>query len=730
MNVCQRLLRGEIRSTAPCRKAHDIAARRPRGPLTILTALLIHTMDESMPEATAVAVSEGRIVAMGSLDSMAPWHEGRDVTVDERFAGQLLLPGLIDNHIHPFLGALLMPMEGIAAEAWRQSDGSLRPAARTPADYRRLLLQRMAAKPDQDDWFISFGYQPALHGRYDREVLDELFPDRPVILWQRSFHGTYMNSRATDKLGLSAEAVAGHPLIDWPRAHFYETGNKVVKAKLLPCLMRPQWYHEGLRRTTALMRMGGITTAGDMLFGGINPEFEITAPDKVLNDPQGAWGAAGAPMRVVHVFDARGFSNRATGQSLGPPDQAIDFAAGLRAMTSWLDRGKGKIRFAKAAKLFADGAMFSQLMQMNAPGYIDGHHGEWLMAPSVMQAGVLALWNAGYTVHVHVNGDAGMDAVLDALETAQQHKPRFDHRFHAHHIGFHAQAQTLRLAALGAHASVNPYYIHALADDYSGFGLGPERASHITRCGSMLRAGMKVTFHSDFMMAPTEPLTLAWCAANRRSASGQVVSPSECLTLMQALRGVTIDAAWTLRLEHESAPSPPASGRTSWCWTTTRLSWVSSGSKSCASRARYSRACRRCWPARSRPSSACRPIMPVQRRPRVLASRQAQTTTRPFGAAASGSCRPPVAVSATAATSCANGAPGSAPGLTRVMAPTGPEARRPRPDRSHPASAQQPGQGICLKLWCLWACSQPLSKRDAWPSTGSAKRSVGCMVRR
>lgn len=214
-------------------------------------------------------------------------------------------------------------------------------------------------------------------------------------------------------------------------------------------------------------------------------------------------------MRVVHDFDARGFSNRATGQSLGPPDQAIDFAAGLRAMTPWLDRGKGKIRFAKVAKLFADGAMSSQLMQMNALGYIDGHHGEWLMAPPVMQAGVLALWNPSYTVHVHVNDDAGMDAVLDALETARQHKPRFDHRVHAHHIGFHAQVQTMRLAALGADASVNPYYIHALADDYSGFGLGPERASQITRCGSMPGTGMKVSFHSDFMMAPTEPLTLA-----------------------------------------------------------------------------------------------------------------------------------------------------------------------------------------------------------------------------
>ena len=118
-------------------------------------------------------------------------------------------------------------------------------------------------------------------------------------------------------------------------------------------------------------------------------------------------------------------------------------------------------------------------------------------------------------------------------------------------MGFHAQAQTARLAALGAHASVNPYYIHALADDYSLFGLGEERASQITRCASMLREGMRVSFHSDFMMAPPEPLTLAWCAATRRTRSGRVVSPSERLTLEQALRGVTIDAAWALRIEHE-----------------------------------------------------------------------------------------------------------------------------------------------------------------------------------
>ena len=60
--------------------------------------------------------------------------------------------------------------------------------------------------------------------------------------------------------------------------------------------------------------------------------------------------------------------------------------------------------------------MFSQLMQMNAPGYTDGHHGEWLMAPEVLAAGVRTFWNAGWQIHVHVNGDGGMDAVLSALD--------------------------------------------------------------------------------------------------------------------------------------------------------------------------------------------------------------------------------------------------------------------------------------------------------------------------
>ncbi len=517
----------------------------PREVLRIYTARRIHTMDESLPLATAIGVIGDRIVAVGDLASMNPWREGRDVEVDDRLKDKVLMPGFIDNHVHPFLGAILTPMEIIAPEAWRMEGGRMAPAASTPERYLELLKQRLDARTDTENLFISWGYQPTEHGKWTRPELDVLCPDRPVILWHRSFHEAFMNSAALQKLGLDTEANARHPQIGLAAGHFYETGIKLVLAHLLPTFLQPDWYHRGLRITADLMQQGGITTAGDMLFGALDPEYEVAALAQCIEKEN-------RPLRVINIADARAFANRSIGRAvLGPPGESLPFESGLALYESMQHKESRRVRFSRSAKLFADGAMFSQLMQMNPPGYIDGHHGEWLMAPEVLSRGVRVLWDAGYQVHVHVNGDAGMDAVLAALEAAQEHKPRFDHRFMVHHVGFHTNAQSRRLAALGAHASVNPYYIHALTDSYSGLGLGRERASQIVRAGSMVRNGLKVSLHSDFMMAPMEPLTLAWCAATRTTRSGDTVSPEERLSLEQALRGITIDAAFGLKMDHE-----------------------------------------------------------------------------------------------------------------------------------------------------------------------------------
>ena len=511
--------------------------------LTIYPARKIITMDASLPEATAVAVCGDRIVAVGDMASIAPWREGRKVTVDERLADKVLMPGLIDNHVHPWLGALLLPTAIIAPEDWRLADGTVALAACDRDAWFERIRAAVAAHHGDGELMASWGFDHSTHGRRPRRSeLDEISPDRPLIVWHRSFHEIFANTKALEFSGLTRE-TAKHPQINWDEGHFFEIGTKTLLAKLMPYFLRKEWFNTGLERMARLMHRGGITTAGDMAFGSLGIDYEIAAWDAVVEQK-------GLPMRVYNIPHAGALGFRLSGRK---PNAAENpgFDKVLELVETLPARDSRRMKTLKAIKLYADGAMFSQLMRMNAPGYMDGHEGEWMMAPDVVADGVRTFWDAGYGIHVHVNGDGGMDSVLAALAAAQERKPRFDHRFAFHHMGFSTSAQTRRMAALGAVASVNPYFTHALADSYSILGLGPERAGQIVRAGSMARAGIPVSLHSDFMMAPTEPLFLAWCAANRITRSGATVSPTECLTLEQALRGITIDAAFALHMNHE-----------------------------------------------------------------------------------------------------------------------------------------------------------------------------------
>ncbi len=190
-------------------------------------------------------------------------------------------------------------------------------------------------------------------------------------------------------------------------------------------------------------------------------------------------------------------------------------------------------------------------MQLQEPGFIDGHHGEWLMPPEQVEALARAFWNEGFRIHVHCTGDMGLELALDVLEKLQFERPRVNHRFTIEHFGVSTPEQVRRIADLGALVSANAYYVHELADAYYRHSFGHERASQIARLGTVAAHGIPFALHTDFTMAPALPLTSAWVAVNRLSESGAVMAPEERLTVEQAMRAITVDAAYVLGLEHE-----------------------------------------------------------------------------------------------------------------------------------------------------------------------------------
>jgi len=202
-------------------------------------------------------------------------------------------------------------------------------------------------------------------------------------------------------------------------------------------------------------------------------------------------------------------------------------------------------------KLFTDGGVFNQLMQMR-DGYLDGHDGEWIQSPEDFAKSAWAFWKEGYQIVAHQTGDLGMELCLNTLEGLLHRLPRYDHRFGIHHFGFSEKPQVKRAAELGALISSNPFYIHVLGEKYSKVGVGSERSEVMVRGRTVIDEGIRLSFHSDAPMAPARPMLLAWSAVNRIGLSGKkVLGRQEKVTPEEAFRAITIDAAYAMRKENE-----------------------------------------------------------------------------------------------------------------------------------------------------------------------------------
>ena len=500
--------------------------------LVVYTAKKIITMEPALPEATAVAVADGRIVAVGTLESLEPWLAASDVTVDRSLQDKILMPGFIDPHVHPSLPAVLTQFPFLAPDDWTLPTGKF-PGATTPEAYRARLQELVAAHTDERVPFIAWGYHPLWHGEVYRPQLNEWFPDTPVLLWHRSFHELIGNDAAFAMLGITEADTRGNHENDWARGHFWENGLKAVIPRL-PFLFEPARFGKGMGNFLEMAHLGGVTTVLDMgtgVFG--DPAREIALVRQVTEESQ-------APLRIIMTpiitdFLARGKS---------PAEAMLE-------IDEWRAGNSHRVMVENHFKLMLDGAIFSGLAQMGPPGYIDGHEGLWMAPLPVTTEWAQAFWQAGYQLHAHTNGDRSAAAFIDLLRGLQAEHPRIDHRFTLEHFAYSTQDQSRQLKALGAVVSANPYYHYLLSDIYSEQWLGQDRGSQMVRLGSLERLGVPFALHSDNPMAPLSPLTLAWNATNRVTIGGNATGLAERISLQAALRAITVDAAWIVGWENE-----------------------------------------------------------------------------------------------------------------------------------------------------------------------------------
>ncbi len=505
---------------------------RQNDEIIIIEAASIITMDKNRPRAKFIAYKGDSIIGLAADKTEIEAMMGdRPFAYDNRFTDTILMPGLIDPHVHPMQAAVMLNIDFIAPEDW-ELPGVTYKGAQTSEAYIARLKALVKRKSDEE-LLITWGHHHLFHGEMDRAQLDEIAPELPVIIWQRSFHEIIMNSKALEKFNLDEKAdfealMAKTNVTDGHGNHakgiFSETALLPALGFLRPYLLAPEKLEIGFSTMQRMMLENGVTTISDMATG-IFADFDTEA-----GLIKKAFGPKNAQSRVMLMR----MSENTVPDSAWLKDKRTAFA-------------NDNVLLNKRVKLFADGAFFAQNMRMNPPGYDDGHVGKWLTAPADLAQLIPAYWTDGWNLHIHVNGDEGLDVVLSSLETLDREN---EQTITLEHLGYSTEAQNARIAKLNIMVSAQPNYIRVLGDKYAQVGLGEYRASHMNRLGSLEQKNVPLGLHSDFNMAPINPLYLAWIAANRETLAGNSRAPDERISLDKALRAITIEAAQVIGLDN------------------------------------------------------------------------------------------------------------------------------------------------------------------------------------
>lgn len=472
----------------------------------------ILTVDDRTPTAEALAVSGGRLVAVGTRDDVDDWiGPGTEI----RDIDGCVLPGFVEAHGHPLMEAIVLSDRMV----------DIRPVTLPDADDVVAAVRAEVARRGSDVAYLK-GWDSLLqNGLPDPTLawLDEIAPDTPLVIVHNSGHKAFFNSAAARRFNLTRDTPDPKGARFGRDADGELDGTAEETAAVLSLLAGvidpadyPAKLHAELRRLNA----AGLTTCSEMAFDPVfRPVIGALRDDLTVR------------LRLYEI------SNAALHTDATPGD------------------GDDLLRQV-GIKIWVDGSPWIGNIALSFP-YLDtdatrsigippGSCGHANYTREQLTEIVHTYFPQGWPLACHVQGDAGVDTILDVYEEALRRWPRDDHRLRLEHVGAIRDEQLRRAHDLGVTCSLFVDQIHYWGDVIVDGLFGPERGNRWMPCGSALATGMRISLHNDPPVTPEEPLRNISVAATRTAPSGRVLGPEQRISVQQAIRAQTLDAAYQL----------------------------------------------------------------------------------------------------------------------------------------------------------------------------------------
>lgn len=503
---------------------------RRETPDIILKGGSVLTMEDAAPVADAVAVKGERILAVGDHDEILALR-GPDTEIID-LGEKTLLPGLIEPHTHPDLCGQCYSWVDVSGFTHKSVEGVENALAQAIED----------ASPGE--WIFAFGLDPMLTegiGVWGRDRLDKMAPENPVAVMIQSMHTLFVNSAALRAAGVDESTPDPPGGGRFGRDSSGRLNGKIEEASASLLFLRFHDYSRESVRRGIWEQFGRYARAGLTTVGMPG----IFVPPAMLEIFEELSKREDLPVRVIAYLR----------------HHQIDHV-------SWKP-GDGDDRFrVQGVKLWYDGSPYSGTMLLDEPyhesrlccctlGIPAGTTGHANFDPRELRELILRLHQEGWQVLTHAQGDRGTREILDLYEEALEAHDRDDHRWRLEHCALISERDLERAAKLGVTPSFHINHVYYYGPELRDDILGPERAAKLMPVQTALRAGHRVSLHADSPMYPPEPFRLMRTAATRKTRQGDALAAPEAITTLEALRAITIDAAWQLFCEERVGSIAP-----------------------------------------------------------------------------------------------------------------------------------------------------------------------------
>lgn len=462
--------------------------------------------------AQALAIAGGKILAVGSEDAVGGLKSVDTKIVD--LGGRVLMPGFVDPHNHSILSAVILEL--------------LTDVGYTTYPTRAKLLEAlraMAARTPAGEWVAVSNFDNLLQGGgLTRSELDTISTDRPIFVWYTNGHDACVNSLALKIAGIPDDVGVlpggGH----FGRAPDGKLDGQVFEEaalfKFLPLVLP--------KITTAI---AGKAIENYMRKAAATGNTTLHEPGTLKSE----WIAAFA--KASPTFACRTSASLMYEDMKGyEPYRALGIGAKATMLPDSLFSLYG-------VKIVGDGSDQTKTGAQTVPYLGTSDKGSPNFDAAQMKKMVADVKAFGSSVQVHCNGDFTLDLALDAIEAAYGNSTaqginRIEHSTIAR------PDQIERMKALNVQPSFLMNHVRFYGAAYRDQIFGPERTALTDSAGACVRAGVPFTLHTDSPCSPLGSLNLVSTAVTRKCVvDGSVIGPAQAITLDQALRAVTIDAA-------------------------------------------------------------------------------------------------------------------------------------------------------------------------------------------